>query len=147
MDINLYINNSEPERVIKSLTNVATLTGSLHNESDVVNPYVIIEGAYFPSSANYAYIADFGRYYYVTEVSSIRNGYIGVSLASDPLMSFANDIKNLRAIIDRQANSEHANMYLPDDVIVHDSREFYAVKTFQNGFNDNGEFILITAGA
>ena len=147
MEINLYVNSSEPERVIKSLTDVATLTGSLHNESDVVNPYVIIEGAYFPSTANYAYISDFGRYYYVTEVSSIRNGYIGVSLASDPLMSFANDIKNLRAIIDRQADMAHANVYLPDDVIVHDSREFYAVKQFSNGFNDAGEFILITAGA
>ena len=147
MEINLYVNNSEPERVVKSLTAAGTLTGSLRNESDIVNPYVIIEGAYFPSSANYAYISDFGRYYYVTEVTSIRNGYIGVSLVSDPLMSFANDIKNLRAIIDRQASTEHANMYLPDDVIVHDSREFYAVKTFQNGFNDNGEFILITAGA
>lgn len=147
MEINLYVNNSEPERVIKSLTEVGTLTGSLRNESDVLNPYVIIEGAYFPSIANYAYIADFGRYYYVTEVSSIRNGYIGVSLASDPLMSFANEIKNLRAIIDRQSGAEHANMYLPDDVIVHDSREFYTVKTFSGGFNDSGEYILITAGA
>ena len=147
MEINLYVNNSEPERVVKSLTAAGTLTGSLRNESDIVNPYVIIEGAYFPSSANYAYISDFGRYYYVTEVSSIRNGYIGVSLVSDPLMSFANDIKNLRAIIDRQAEATHANMYLPDDVIVHDSREFYTVKSFSNGFNDSGEYILITAGA
>ena len=147
MEIKLYINNSEPERVIKSLTDVGTLTGTLRNESDVVNPYIIIDGNYFPSGANYAYIAEFGRYYYVTEVTSIRNGYIAVSLASDPLMSFSSEIKNLRAIIDRQAYAAHANMYLPDDVIVHDSREFYTVKTFSGGFNDSGEYILITAGA
>lgn len=147
MDIVLYHNNSEPERVIKSLTQVATLTGTLRNESDVVNPFINIAGNYFPSSANYAYIAEFGRYYYILEVASMHNGIVSLSLSSDPLMSFANDIKNLRAIIDRQAGSEHANMYLPDDVVVHDAREFYTVKSFSSGFNDTGEYILITAGA
>lgn len=147
MDIILYSNNSEPERVIKSLTQVATLTGTLRNESNIVNPVITIAGNYFPSTANYAYISEFGRYYYILEVISMNNGIVMVSLSSDPLMSFANEIKNLRAIIDRQAEGTHANMYLPDDVVVHDAREFYTVKTFSSGFNDTGEYILITAGA
>lgn len=65
----LYQNNSPVNKVDKSLVAVATLTGVLREGSSVLDPVVTIESdapASVVSSANYAYIAEFGRYYYIT---------------------------------------------------------------------------------
>ena len=39
----------------------------LKDESGIINPTLLIHGITNPSSFNYAYIADYGRYYYVNE--------------------------------------------------------------------------------
>jgi hypothetical protein len=63
----------------------------------------------------------------------------------DVLESFKTQIKSQTAIVDKQESL--SNLYFNDGSFRKDSREFYTVKTFPNGFNDNSEYILITAGA
>ena len=53
---------------------------------------------------NYAYIADYQRYYYVDSVTVGRNGMYVVQLSVDVLMSYVDGIKNLSATISRQEN-------------------------------------------
>lgn len=147
MNIILYRNHSEPERMIKNLTNEQTLTGYLREQSNVINPEFLIQGdpADFPSFYNYAYIPDFSRYYFMGDPVAVRSDLIMLPLSVDVLMSFKDDILSNDAIVDKQR--DNGNVYFNDGSWANDSREFYTVKSFTNGFNDNGEYILITAGA
>lgn len=147
MQIILYKNNSEPERFTKSLSGSLTLSGTVRGETNVINPEILIEGSPddFPSDYNYAYIPEFERYYFINEVTAFRNNVTVLFMHVDVLMSFKDDILSNNAIVDKQALA--GNMYLNDGSWVHESREFYTIKSFQNGFNDDGEYILITAGA
>ena len=147
MQIKLYKNSSEPERVTKSLSGSITLSGTVRGETNIINPEILIEGSPddFPSDYNYAYIPEFERYYYINEVTAYRNNVTLLFMHVDVLMSFKDDILSNEAIVDKQALA--GNMYLNDGSWVHESREFYTIKSFQNGFNDDGEYILITAGA
>lgn len=147
MQIILYKNNSEPERFTKSLSGSLTLSGTVRGETNVINPEILIEGSPedFPSDYNYAYIPEFERYYFINEVTAFRNDVTVLFMHVDVLMSFKEDILSNSAIVDKQALA--GNMYLNDGSWMHESREFYTIKSFQNGFNDDGEYILITAGA
>lgn len=147
MQIILYKNNSEPERFTKSISGSLTLSGTVRGETNVINPEILIEGSPedFPSDYNYAYIPEFERYYFINEVTAFRNNVTVLFMHVDVLMSFKEDILSNSAIVDKQALA--GNIYLNDGSWMHESREFYTIKSFQNGFNDDGEYILITAGA
>lgn len=146
MNITLYKNNSEPEKIDKSLVSGVTLTGSLRNESNILTPRVLLEyDAETLAGLNYAYIPLFDRYYYITEIVSVRNSLCMIILRVDVLMSFKTQIRANYAFIEKQKDA--GNKYLNDGSWFHDSRQFYTVKSYPNGFNDDGEFILITAGA
>ena len=146
MQIILYRNQSEPEKVDKDITNAMTLAGSLRNTSEVINPAILVAiPAGTLTDYNYAYIPLFDRYYYITDMTSNREGLTTISMRVDVLMSWKNQIRQNRAILNHQENA--GNTYLNDGTWFHDSRGFYTVKSFSNGFNDSGEYILITAGA
>lgn len=144
MDITLYKNSSEKNKISKNLSNGHTLSGTLRNESNVVSPTIIIN-IDNPTSYNYAYIPMFGRYYFITDFVSLRTGIWQVSMHVDVLMSYKEQIKNLNVIIN---NSEEtgANNYLSGKQWITNVKNTTNIVNFPNGLNDNGEFILITAG-
>ena len=112
--------------------------------ADITAPVVEI-AASDPTAYNYAYISDFGRYYYITGIESVRTGLVRVYMHVDVLKSFDSAIRANNALIDKQNTA--GNVYLNDGTWKHEAREFYTIETFPNGFNDSGEYILITAGA
>ena len=71
MNLRLCVNNSEKNKINKSLTTGVTLSGTLRNESNVVNPSIVIS-IENPTIYNYAYIEDFKRYYFITDYISLR---------------------------------------------------------------------------
>ena len=50
-------------------------------------------------------------------------------------------------IIDKQQYSSNYSRFLDDGSYINEVRTFIEIANFQNGFNDDGEFILLTAGA
>ena len=145
MVIDLYINSSENNRVSKVLSGKFELTGTLRGETNVINPEILIEHTN-PTGYNYAYIPEFNRYYFINEFTSIRNGLWRVRLAVDVLETYKTQIKQMPAIIDKQQNKGNSNLYLNDGSYVIDSRSYNTILNFSGGFNNGGEFILITAG-
>lgn len=145
MVIDLYINSSENNRVSKVLSDKFEMTGTLRGETNVVNPEILIEHAN-PTGYNYAYIPEFNRYYFINEFTSVRNGLWRVRLAVDVLETYKTQIKQMPAIIDKQQNKGNSNLYLNDGSYVIDSRSYNTILNFSGGFNNVGEFILITAG-
>lgn len=145
MVIDLYINSSENNRVSKVLSGKFELTGTLRGETNVINPEILIEHTN-PTGYNYAYIPEFNRYYFINEFTSVRNGLWRVRLAVDVLETYKTQIKQMPAIIDKQQNKGNSNLYLNDGSYVIDSRSYNTILNFSGGFNNVGEFILITAG-
>lgn len=145
MKIDFYKNISEKNKIGKKLTNKLSLNGNLREESSVINPTILVEHSNL-SVYNYAHIPEFNRYYFVSEITSVRNGLWRVSLKCDVLESFKKDILNLSCIVDKQQNQSYSN-YIDDGSHINRADSFVEIANYQNGFNSSGEFILITAGA
>lgn len=69
----------------------------------------------FLSSCNYAYIEEFKRYYFITDIISVKNNLWQINMRVDVLMSHTEQIKLLSGIIERQENIY--NDYLVDNQI------------------------------
>ena len=147
MEITLYTNESEKNKLEKTLDHPILLEGTLRDESSIINPIILIssEKEDIPYMYNYAYVPAFGRYYFITDIESVRTGIWRVSMHVDVLMSYKEQIKNLNVIIN---NSEQtgANNYLSGEQWITNVKNTTNIVNFPNGLNDNGEFILITAG-
>lgn len=144
MDIYLFRNNSEVNKIGKSLSNEIHLTGSLREESNVLTPAILIE-IDNPSSYNYAFIPQFNRYYFIKEFVSVRTNLWRIMLESDPLESFKNEILSNSVIIS-DTEITGAYNYLSGDVWKASVKESTEIVQFPNGLLNSGEFILITAG-
>lgn len=144
MDIKLYKNHSEKNKINKSLTGEVEYSGTLRDETSVINPVIMIHASNL-SLFNYAYIPEFHRYYYIRDIVSVRTGLWRVSMSVDVLMSFKNAILDLNVILSDTETTGRSSYYSGDQW-----RALVKVKTdiikFSNGLLDTGEYILITAG-
>lgn len=143
MDLVFYMNASDPETIGKSLTAVTTLSGYLKNDCDVINPRIIVENTGM-INANYCYISEFGRYYYIDRQTIMSNHKVMLEMSVDVLESFKTQIKNLQCIIDNSTSDN--DKYLVGGEWVTKVKSTTTIKNFPNGLNSSGEFILITAG-
>lgn len=114
MQILLYQNTTENNRVDKTayLTSAGTLSGALKEGTSVLNPSILIERDALPS-CNYINIPEFGRYYFITNIHSVRNKLWQLDCLVDALMTYKDQIKQQTAIIARQENSYNAKMFDP----------------------------------
>lgn len=145
MNIHFYYNSSDNRCLFKKLLDETIYSGTLRNETSLIRPEITINSV-TPIRFNYAYIPDFKRYYYINSVKSIRNGLWELSLEIDPLMSFKGDIASLQVVVDKQAEKENGDEYIDDGSLVSQNLLFNTIINFSDGFNDNPQYILITAG-
>lgn len=144
MTIEFYNNSSEDTRLNKTLTAVTTCTGTLKEESNILEPAVLISLTDV-TEINYAHIPVFGRYYFVTDISVDRQNLYRVSLRCDVLMSYRSQILQCKGIL-KESTSKNISNYLPSSSWVTLQKDSTFIKTFPAGLLDSGEFILITAG-
>jgi hypothetical protein len=145
MDIKLYYNSSDNRCIKKVLTDEFTITGTLRESTTIVNPEITVTLSE-PVRYNYCYIPSLKRYYYINNVISVKNGVWKLIMEVDPLMSFKNDILALKVVTSKQSSIEHGDEYIDDGSLVTDNLMFKTVYNFANGFNNESEYILITAG-
>ena len=129
VNVKFYITGDNPNVMNKSLTQIASyVSGNL-------------------IGVNYAYIAEFGRYYFVypTGEHAITTR---LQLESDPLMSFKAGILASPAVVAR--NPWHFDLYVPDNNLPIEARTASAILKFpeQTKFDGrNNCYILTTIGA
>ena len=116
MNIILYKSNAEKNRMYKSsyLTQVANLTGSLRDGSSIIDPVIQIRGGASFFVANYMYIEEFNRYYFITDISVEHTMDIIISAHVDVLMSWNTEIVRNQALVTRSSNK--GNAYLQDKI-------------------------------
>lgn len=111
-----YQNTAEPNRVDKTsfLTSIETLTGTLREPSSIINPSITIQRTNVPNY-NYAYIAQFNRYYFIAPngITSVGKNLWKIDLQCDVLMSFKTGILALSAVVGRQEFDYNADLVDP----------------------------------
>lgn len=142
MTIVLYNNTSPANYVNKEITQVESLTGYLREASSVTDPTFVIERS-SPVGFNYVHIPEFGRYYFVTGISSDTTNLVAVSCHVDVLMTYKAAIAEMQAVIRRQEFSY--NLMLDDNIFKAYSNPKFKLKKFPNSFNDFS-YILAVAG-
>ena len=145
MDVIFYYNASDDRVINKVLVGGRTFEGELVGEANVMLPVIRFEDSGV-LRYNYAYIPECQRYYTVNSTTSFRQGIWDVELSVDVLMSFRGDIMTLSVIVDKQTMPENGDEYIDDGSLVTDNVMFTRVHSFDSGFNNAPEYILITAG-
>ena len=149
MQVIFYNNSSGNEHVHKKLTEVATFEVELKDSCSVQNPVLLLSGKYL--NANYCYIADFGRYYYIDDITQIRKNLWQYTLRCDVLMSFAEQIKANKAIIERTESQKYYNKNFDDSEWnrMVEARCTNQILNFPEKFVKNfsdGKYVLVTVG-
>lgn len=110
LTIELYSVACEPAVVDKEsyITDTKTVQGTIRGEFDVQRPVIDIDGDL--SGYNYAKIGS--RYYHIVDCNRIRTGISTVSMTTDVLWTFRDQIYNLPAVVNRSYRM--VNAYLPD---------------------------------
>lgn len=147
----LYDNKSRKNAVDKSLTTIRdNIEGTLKSECSIMSPDILLRivDVSALNKCNYMYIEEFNRYYYVTDIISVRNNLVEVKGRVDVLMSFKDEIRNNSVILARyNTTSSYGNTYLQDDRMATYQDAFPCTYKFSRSFSKSDEsFILSVAG-
>lgn len=141
MNLILYNNHSENNNLNKNIAKIVELTGYLREQTSLINPQIMIEfhpdqfDGYvkddnqvyviyngiritwdtfinnYVLSANYVYIPDFNRYYFINDITSVRQNLWRLSLHVDVLMSYKKEISNTNAFVSRNEFDYDPDIY------------------------------------
>lgn len=143
-DIGLYNNTQELNKIQKSPTLVRTLTGTLREETDVVNPVIVIEYNGVLDDVNYMRIETLHRWYFITRIESVRTGLWRIYAHCDVLYTYAQGILGTEAVVGR--NEKRWNLYLNDAMFKVYSNPRLQIANFPQKFTGES-FVLVMSGA
>lgn len=145
--IKAQTNNSEPITVDKDLTDITTLTGTLREQTSIIDPVFIVEADITDLiDCNYLTVESFGRSYFVNNIESISNGLAALSCHVDVLSSFKTAIRANKGIVRRAESSNAYNLMINDNSLVAYQDPYILTEPFTAGFTGTS-FILAVAGA
>lgn len=148
MIIFLHKTTSERNKIIKEFNSndSLTLAGSLRAECSLLHPVILVEiSGSSIAQYNYCYIPEFGRYYFINNIESVRTNVWRIHCNVDVLMSYSQQILNLNVIVSDETSPDNET-YMSGEVWNTTVRTKTDVINFPNGLLDNGEYILITSG-
>lgn len=167
MKLILYNNFSESNKLDKNIVKIIELDGNLREASSLINPSILIElnpnnindlvvddnNDYvtfngiritwnsfiynYVLSANYVYIPEFNRYYFINDIISIRTNMWRLNMHVDVLMSYKNQIKQMNAFVNR-------NEFIYDEMVKDDLISYYYNKDVSEYIPTKGDKVNTT---
>lgn len=131
MVVNFYRNKSENIRADKELTHVIDESIIFKDDVNILRPYAILSRKI---NTNYAYIPDFGRYYFVT-TTNLTGGRFRYDFKVDTVKTYASQIRNIICTVLR--NEKLSNAYLYDTEYKTLAYKRYVTKTFPRGLTED----------
>lgn len=142
--VRFYQNTSDNRYLSKSITQKGTdVSCSFKENTTQEDPILIISPTNYQSSANYCYISDTGRYYYIVNVTFSQQR-VFIHLRVDVLMSFGSGIKSSKCVAFRSSN--RYNSYLADELYPRLQYNKPVTKAFPFSFSKKLNCILTIAG-
>lgn len=143
--IKLQHTESPVNKLSKSITDIKTMEGVLRDVTSIIDPVIMIKCSMADvRNANYMYIAQFKRHYFITNIRSIRHNLVEITAHVDVLTTYKDDIRKNKAILRRSENNW--NLYLNDGSLKIYQNPTVQTKAFPHGFS-NYEFVLAVAGS
>lgn len=115
----------------------------LKEPSDVLNPTFTYQGA-FNEKNNYFYVADFGRYYWITSITFVL-GHWEITGKVDVLASFKAEIGGSQQIVSR-AELLHDGRIIDTEIPILAKPEPAGPYSWALGFSAAGSYIICAAG-
>ena len=105
MTITLYKTSSPVNKIGKTLTTLATVTGTPTSDISTASPDFYLSYSANALAANYMYVAEFGRYYFLKPPVVMTDGRVKISGDVDVLETYATGIKNAPATVVRSESA------------------------------------------
>ena len=148
MTITLYKSPGERNILNRTKTVVKTMETVQATESmNIETPELLINRDDSIIGFDYAYIPTFKRYYFLNSMEIVNGNQFRLSLESDPLESFSEDIKNSECVAKRSTN--HGNPEIEDPLVVFKNKPNYRTVKCATGFAPDGTgycYCLILGG-
>lgn len=148
MTITLYRIPDDKRQVDKTLnqtTNLGDLTAHFKEDTDILNPVLEIAYNAAYTGANYCYISDWNRWYFITGMETGAQRLF-LHCHVDVLYTYRDQIRDLTCVIARQQDEGHANLYLNDGMWHNLQYKQIARAAFPKSFDDTGSYVLAICG-
>lgn len=148
MTLTFYNNTGDIRQLNK---NLATISGCSNISAEITYEVSISEPSFVMNyvadliNANYVYVQEWARYYYITNKTMLDGNRIEITCHIDVLMSYKNEILNSDCIAERSASN--VNAFIPDN-LCGDEGTFNTVyrRASTTPFNSTGSYLLTVAG-
>ncbi len=145
MEVRFYNNTSDNIVANKNISLVDTKQCVLSGENVKESPRIITEYSANLLNANYCYIADLGRYYYVSGHELLSGGRMAFNTKTDLLKTCLSDIRNSTGTATRTGNKQ--NNDITDNLVVRTGKTTTTVRTFGEPIptTEGGSFVMVIA--
>lgn len=150
MTVTLYTCSSENNRLDKSgyLVSVGAFAGTPTPPTSVYSPTLTVNSSSNISAANYMYIAETGKYYYITDLQWLGNSVWQVSGRVDPLYTYNTAIRGCTAWINRNENTHNDRLTdnaFPAEITKIDSALFTGGTNWYGSEHSGGSRFIVIA--
>ena len=149
MTVTFYINDRDNRALFKTLNSPVDVESKLKADGQNLDSPVLTLAMFENFAAyNYAYIREWGKYYFVVDVSVDLGGRITVQLRNDVLMTYRLYILKAEGLIYRQ--SKNINPLIADNLIQQQANEQIQNLAFSGGelknqiTADMNSFVLVS---
>ena len=142
MQITIYTGFSKRRNSTKQPAGGSTINCHLKENTSIMSPVFELEGNNF----SITYVKWDDRYYFVDDITSIRNNAIALSCSIDALATFKTAIGSYNCFIERA--SSQRDQYIIDNAISIEQRVIHAdiVTSQLNNFSSTGCYIIRVVG-
>lgn len=147
MNVKFYNTNSDPLQLSKYLTGEIEIFVQLTENTDIENPVFLLDLTNAKMNRNFAYVSEWGKYYFLSEPEIVNGNHIEITGRIDPLMSNRSAILNAQIIADRSSSSFE---YYMEDPMISDSGHIITkirkLPTIFNTANVANNYVIILGG-
>lgn len=118
----------------------------LKDDTSILSPTFDCTG--IPATVNYIYCADFGRYYYVSDITRAGKDRLLIRCEADPMATAKTNIGATSALVEYTSSSDEIRITDPRNKPLLDFNEVSTplLDLGAYGFNKNGCFVMAIAG-
>ena len=150
MQLTYYNNKTDRRYINKTLEQISRtghsnpVTVKLIDNTTIAHPTFMMRDADIYMTANYCYVDDLHRYYYIDNIE-LSQGQAYLHCTEDVLMTYKNDIPRLEVIASR--NEIDYNLYQVDNEMMVNNYPSVSRIEFSKGFDKNKQnFVLCVIG-
>lgn len=145
MNITLYKTSSERHRLSKVLTNgISKNKCHILDGTSITDPVVVIGYDASLLSHSYAYISDFGRYYFITNIEVLPGQEMRLHLHVDVLMTYKDQIKACNARVTR--SQSNYDPMISDNLIINKVNTNITQRKIGSGFTRANQYYVLIGG-